>query len=75
MRLIDADIARELMERLIARLPTIDPVKHGKWIIMGGPYECEKFKCDQCGYIHEAERYYCPNCGAKMDGGEDDPEG
>lgn len=48
-------------------LPTIDPVKHGKWMAIGntGLAACE------CGYV--TDRYsiynYCPNCGSK-NGGE-----
>lgn len=55
--------------------PTVDPVKHGRWL----PYEFATNKrwrkCSVCGtadeYINEfglvAIRNYCPNCGAKMD--------
>lgn len=42
-------------------LPTIDPVKHGRWVC-----GC----CDQCGYILHSTGLtnYCPNCGAKVEG-------
>ena len=51
----------------IKGLPTIDPVKHGRWVC-----GC----CDQCGYILHSTGLtnYCPNCGAKMDGGEDEAD-
>ena len=48
----------------LKELPTIDQVKHGKWMAIGntGLAACE------CGYI--TDRYsiynYCPNCGARM---------
>ena len=60
--------------------PTIDPVKHGKWI----PINERAAKCSLCGeweytngidktgtaIIHRAIKHYCPNCGARMDGEE-----
>ena len=66
---------------IISRLKAIPAadvveVKHGRWIYnnMGG------WKCSECN--NQAPFWcmastqnlsdYCPNCGAKMDGGEDD---
>lgn len=51
-----------LAKAIIESMPTIDPVKHGRWVC-----GC----CDQCGYILHSTGLtnYCPNCGAKMDGG------
>lgn len=71
-------------ERWIDIQPTIEaePVKHGRW----KPYEFATNrrwrKCSVCGtadeYINEvglvAIRNYCPNCGAKMDGGNNDSD-
>ena len=62
----------------INAIPAADvvEVKHGRWIYnnMGG------WKCSECN--NQAPFWcmastqnlsdYCPNCGAKMDGGEDD---
>jgi hypothetical protein len=51
---------------VIDAVPTIDPIKHGKWIINSDgfyPY------CSECGF--RPERYmtrYCPGCGRRMDG-------
>ena len=61
------DINRGLIMAMnaVADVPTIDPVKHGKWVIIdnSGLAVCE------CGYI--TDRYsvynYCPNCGARME--------
>ncbi len=56
---------------------TIDPVKHGKWILVGTNehhYETSvEEKCSLCGryvyrYDTELQDNYCPNCGARMDG-------
>lgn len=59
-------------------------VRHGRWI---GYPECLKYPnaysddhivcsaCEECFSIldNDCERFnYCPNCGARMDGGEDD---
>lgn len=49
----------------IVNAPTIDPVRHGKWIDSSNGWMCT---C--CGMDTSKEYNYCPNCGAKMDGGE-----
>ncbi len=46
-----------------------EPVKHGQWTEDDYAYN----SCSECGYEHNEPEYttpYCPNCGAKMDGGE-----
>ena len=53
--------------------PTVDaaPVVHGRWIHKGAWH----IECSECQYIlaHIGEaKNYCPNCGAKMDGGNED---
>lgn len=40
--------------------PTIDTVRHGKWV--------DGMKCSECGQVDTTKPNYCPNCGAKMDG-------
>lgn len=66
---------------MIADMPTVDPVKHGKWeewsgIITVGPEG--KHHCSLCGgrapYYYDAGFHkrltdWCPGCGAKMDDG------
>ena len=58
-------------------LPTVDavPVVHGRWLsVEGSLFPGPKEKCSLCGvrkgvgYVY----HYCPNCGAKMDGGNED---
>ena len=89
MRLIDADALPKYngmalnaanVARAVENAPTIDPVKHGKWI----PINERAAKCSLCGeweytngkdktgtaIIHRATKHYCPNCGARMDGEE-----
>ena len=62
-------LAMASMYGIVVDAPTIEPVKHGKWI---------NGDCSECGfpiptddridYIAEADVHYCYNCGAKMDG-------
>lgn len=52
--------------------PAIDavPVVHGRWIEDNYGY----FHCSECGFEwdeSEVTSKYCPDCGAKMDGGDD----
>lgn len=70
------------MYQKIRELPTIDPVKHGKW--KPHPNEVDWDVCSVCGlgthrrfhynegvyggYDVEESFAYCPNCGARMDG-------
>lgn len=66
------------MSRLFAEnAPAADvqEVKHGKWEWCG-----DHHVCSECGEFALSDEYtgeevlsdYCPNCGAKMDGGEND---
>lgn len=61
--------------------PTIDPVKHGKWIktfrYMGKNFNTgevipvNSYDCSECGYHtgNQGRKFnYCPNCGARMGG-------
>lgn len=45
------------------------PVKHGRWIY--GKYDIPH--CSECGseVMPNNISLFCPNCGAKMDGGDD----
>lgn len=52
-------------------LPTIGPVKRGRWKADGAEF----VKCSVCGQIRKSifpfandDFNYCPSCGAKMDG-------
>ena len=85
MRLIDAD-ALDMYECLrsyygdawrdaqkaIDDAPTIDPVKHGHWIMTNKEKTDRPLpECSRCGwYVTKGgvlDFTYCPNCGAKMD--------
>lgn len=67
---------REGLQRAIGFInhtPTVDPVKHGRWITHAC-YELTSYEscscCDDylpsCFYGNTLPKY-CPNCGAKMD--------
>ena len=70
---------RAALKHLIADFPADDvaPVRHGKWIHTDlAAHWYGKDECSECTY-HEHDRRdlshfnYCPNCGAKMDGDDD----
>lgn len=48
----------------------VQSVKHGKW--KKRMSTSDSVKCSVCGNSHEYETTYCPNCGARMDGDEND---
>ena len=63
----------------IKAIPAADvaPVRHGRWIHTDlAAHWYGKDECSECTY-HEHDRRdlshfnYCPNCGAKMDGGDE----
>ena len=87
MRLIDADkldwwYKGRPIRRVIDEAPTVDAVEvvHGKWVRRivdwSAPYswkvECSNCDFDICGLGDAVLFKYCPNCGAKMDGGNED---
>ena len=71
----DSDIfnTTERQLRAIRELPAADvaPVAHGKWGD-NGIAGSMLVKCSVCGFDCGANSFsYCPNCGAKMDGGNE----
>ena len=69
---------------MIAEAPTVDAVEvvHGRWIPLeydgyadGNPV-WDLWECSECQEEHSGDEDtltpYCPNCGAKMDGGNED---
>jgi predicted RNA-binding Zn-ribbon protein involved in translation (DUF1610 family) len=67
----------------LKRLPSAEPVRHGKWKQRKIVQECFdidgnktwgiKYMCESCGFKtiaiegHFAQYKYCPQCGARMD--------
>lgn len=57
----------------VKAIPAADvaPMRHGRWVDFDG----ESYECSMCHGIRSLYRYsYCPDCGARMDGGDDDGE-
>ena len=58
----------------IMNIPSADvvPVRHGHWVKEKPDvlihWHCSV--CKNCYYLEEPNANYCPNCGAKMDGGD-----
>lgn len=72
----------ECLEDVIAdieRIPAanVEPVRHGEWVDCGDEYGSYA-RCSVCGAEYTnwdadcARTDFCPNCGAKMDGGNND---
>ena len=85
MRLIDADalldaisVHLERIEQEFDDAPTIDTVRHGRWIVKWWDEDgdARDWACSVCGFSHvyfdDMPTNYCPKCGAIMDGGEDE---
>ena len=76
MRLIDADAleewvyrerldTRERIANLVERMPTIDPMKYGKWELVDEA-EPRRYGCSECKKLSYTQDNYCSYCGAKM---------
>ena len=63
---------------VIADVPSVDAVEvvHGRWqerrFICMDSEVMLGYRCSRCMLTFDAETNYCPNCGAKMDGGNED---
>lgn len=65
---------------MLMDVPSADvaPVRHGQWIESNLIKDGRIFICSNCNMAWVSKKRtmdgmnYCPNCGAKMDGGDDD---
>lgn len=70
---------------IFAEIPAADvaPVVHGWWVGVDSSYwrwtpsggvsiPHATYSCERCGRGTVVKTHYCPNCGAKMDGGDND---
>ena len=70
-------LAMSSVAGIVLDAPTIEIVKHGKWIEVAnyhtwGGTRIKEFKCSLCNEIVNWHKYkFCPYCGAKMDGDEE----
>lgn len=69
-------IEREAVDSILKAIPAADvaPVRHGRWVekekyTFGIMYDCSL--CENRILDNGHPWNYCPNCGAKMEGGED----
>jgi hypothetical protein len=69
--------AKKLVRDIVRRTPAADvaPVVHGRWAHLGGDEWC----CSACGFVITTEgswdkptKKHCEDCGARMDGDDDD---
>ena len=68
------------VKRHIENAPTVDAVEvvHGRWeqCFEDWRKQIEGDKCSACGFEHYGccikYYHYCPNCGAKMEGGNEE---
>ena len=68
------DVCTDVAVELVKEAPAVDavPVVHGRWLrILRGNYECSVCRCIPYYASSISTLNYCPNCGAKMDGGND----
>ena len=82
-RLIDLDEAIDALgvedrdfycKHFLEERPIVDAVevKHARWIRRGNEMKCSRKACGFIYYSNHDDFNYCPNCGAKMDGGNED---
>lgn len=65
----------QLNECYVPKQPTIEPErKKGRWIPETEDWRNQIVwvKCSECGFDTSTSYNYCPNCGCRMDGGEQD---
>lgn len=73
----DIDLSGEKFEAAILKIPAADvaPVRHGRWVekekyTFGIMYDCSL--CENRILDNGHTWNYCPNCGCRMDGGDDE---
>ena len=73
---VDWKIPIEVVKQNIKDMPSVDVehVRHGRWL----PYDDAIHRCSVCGFtshrVYDNMFKYCPNCGARMDGEEQEHE-
>ena len=66
------------VKSMVSTAPAVDvaPVVHGMWVYVKTYYDIDECNCSLCGQLMttaiDKRMNYCPNCGAKMDGDDND---
>ena len=72
----DIDLSCEKFESAIRKIQAADvsPVRHGRWEVVVGSDGKEHMVCTGCRKQQDLTGVfsYCPNCGCRMDGGDDE---
>ena len=72
----DIDLSGKKFEDAILKIPAADvsTVRHGEWEIVAGSNGKEYMVCTCCRVSQDLTGVftYCPNCGCRMDGGDDE---
>lgn len=71
----EVNLSAEKFEAAINAIPAADvaPVVHGVWACVNKIDPISGYRCSKCRRIVGFDLTpYCPNCGAKMDGGDND---
>lgn len=81
LKSVEYPYQRDRTEDAIQRIknaPVADvaPVRHGRWIDNGANGYKWAFVCSMCGYVDghpfDNRHNFCPNCGTRMNGGDND---
>ena len=61
------------LKTAIRRLQSADvaPIRHGRWVVIDAE-EPRRYGCSECKRLSWNMENYCGNCGARMDGGENE---
>ena len=78
------ELQHKALKEALGRVPTVESVKHGRWV-----NDNHQLKCSICGNPIPIRKVvlrgevmwednnpvnYCPNCGARMDGDDEDAD-
>lgn len=72
---VDYGFGMKNIKELINAIPAADvaPVVHGVWVCVNKIDPISGYRCSKCRRrVGFDLTPYCPNCGAKMDGGDND---
>ena len=70
------DVLEDAIDQIDKNIKDWVPVRHGRWVAIGADKRGRGgiFRCSSCNKTYPFICSYCPNCGAKMDEGENGNE-